>query len=304
MPPPVKTAPKAALKLGSCVQLSHEQPIEQSLRINLFGKPKSGKTYMAHTISKYAPEGDWPKERKSGKVSPIILADGASLSFDDGACKGFRERGFSVPEFDVQHFMAAGWKKTHFKREPTIHEACDFGINELMQHGPTYLAVDTVSTFDVELNEHWSQNAPKSTQTGEEITIQKFGGIKADHAEFVKSLRGLDLVLIMLFHSTVKMDVTGKAKAEAKAKKDTMMIAGGGLIEPAVTGGAASYYKAIASLQLAVIAVPKNVGGKAALERYVAPAMSDDYETKNRWELSLDMKEPPHLGKILKKLAA
>lgn len=295
------------LNLGAGVQLSHEQPIEQSLIISAHGKPLSGKTYFAHTFSKYAPT-EWPKERKSGKIQPVIFKDGASLSFDHKALAGLKERGFSVPEFDVPFHMAnkAAWTKIGFKSRPTIHQVIEKGINALMQHDPRYIVIDTVSTFDAILEEYWSRNIPK-TETGEEIGIQKFGRIKADHREFIKQTSETGVVLIWLFHSMVQTFIPNKnteAKAAQKAKKETLQVAGGGMVEPAVTGGAAKDYKAAPSIQFALLADIKNDKGRNVYERYASPLLHRDHEAKNRWALSLNEKEPPHLGKIFAKITA
>src|SRR5690606_19995601 len=145
----------------SFIGMSYEEPVEQGMIIGAHGPFAAGKTTLAATASEKLPESGFPTERHPPNEPPkYVLDDLAWLSFDPKATAGFKERGVSVPTFDVLHFMhnpdgPKGWKAAGFKRAPDIIQATVFGVQQLKTISPKWLVVDTVSSFDDWLNQYW-----------------------------------------------------------------------------------------------------------------------------------------------------
>jgi hypothetical protein len=123
----------------------------------------------------------------------------------------------------------------------------------------------------------------------------------AKHTDFYEQCRNVAPCVMFLCHGKAEIDLDDN---DQERRASVLKTASGGMISPAITGQAKRVYKGPAAMQLAVLtrAIVKN--GKRRLERFVSPIKTEDYETKNRFELSLDAKEGAHLGKILKKIEA
>jgi hypothetical protein len=278
----------------SYVTMSHEEPVEQSLVLVIHGQMGAGKTTLASTASSKFPD-TLPTERAApGEAPKYVLDDMAWLSFDPKATAGFRERGVTVPNFDVPHFRGTEdlWKAAKFARQPTIFQAAEFGLQQLLARKPKWLVIDTVSTFDLGLNEYYSKTESSNK-------FEKYNKIFGAHKAFYNICASAGCAVIFICHSKAEIE---SDDSDAAAKQDVLRTAAGGNIVPEITGKGKLVYKGAASMQLAVLTKTVRDGKRKVLERYVSPIKTAGHETKNRWELSLGDKEEAHLGKILAKV--
>ena len=286
-------------KYASFAQTTYDEPLSQSLILLILGQFGAGKTALAATASEYFP-AKWPTTRHKGSKAKYDLKDMFWLSIDKKACAGFRERGVSVRQFDVLHFMGTEklWREAGFVSPPNIFKAAEFGLKVAAASGATYLVVDTVTTLDRQFIEYWMAHCPTSARTGGKDTQSMYGEILNWHLRFSTEAIKATTSTIFICHTRV----LGLAeKQEEKARQNTMTTAAGGIIIPDITGKGALPYKAHASAQLAVVGAPV-VGAKGKLKRYVSTVLDGDSETKNRFELSLDPREVAHLGQLFKKI--
>jgi len=286
-------------KYTQFAQSTYDEPVSQSLILLILGQFGAGKTALAATASEHFP-ANWPTTRHKGKAAKYNLTDMFWLSVDKKACAGFRERGVNVRQFDVLDFMGneKTWRKAGFTRQPNVFKAAEFGLKVAAASGATYLVVDTVTTLDRLFIEYWMAHCPVSARTGNRDTQGMYGEILGWHLAFFTTCIKVTTATLFLCHTRV----LGEAELTTeKARQKTMTTAAGGIIIPDITGKGALPYKAHCSAQLAIVGKPIP-GKKGQLERYVSTVKDGESETKNRWELSLDAREEPHLGKMFAKI--
>lgn len=297
----------------SFIGMSHEEPLEQGMIIGAHGPFAAGKTTLAATASEKLPDSGFPKERHPPNEPPkYILDDLAWLSFDPKATAGFRERGVSVPTFDVPYFMGdadgpMGWRAAGFKRAPDIIQATVFGVQQLKTLSPKWLVVDTVSTFDDFINQYWFDHHEASTSSDKNIDTRKvYGDIAKSHTDFFSQCTRLGCGVIFLFHSKALVEPDDKDKKKekaAKARQETLATATSGLIVPQITGKSKGKYLGAMSLLVYSDTKEVPVGTKRETEYFVW-TKSRKAETKNRFGASLAETEPSNLRAILAKVNA
>lgn len=275
------------------------------------GQFSAGKTTLAATVSKYAPD-PWPTTRHNPKAPPKYnLKDLFWLCYDKGALLSFKERGIAAPRFDVRKFMA--------ERKVGVMQATEAGLREAekaVQGGAEWVVVDTLSTFDKMLDAYWQaalladkglkdSNLDKSAnKLIEEVQIPKYGRMFTCHKMLHDNLMQLGCGVLYLTHSKALIDLgLGSADDKTKQKqvRQTVSTATSGVLVPDITGKGAGVYKADARLQL-VIRATKGASGK--LVRSVMAEPFDGYETKNSWELSIVGPQEANLKKVLAKITA
>ena len=306
MPAIVKKLKPAAVvskqeKKPNWLQSSDEQSIK-NIQIILHGQPGSGKTTTAVSASSYFP--DKLPDKKCSKITHK-LEDMLFLAYDKGATIGLKERGISVQQFDVRSFRGdeRQWIR-EFDTRPTIFEASEFGLKVLMDEirGNTkiqWVVVDTISALDRDLVTYYLENAPLSKK-GEPDTRGAYGLVLCAHKLFHDAVLSLGCGIVYCCHS---MTAGTELSPAQEAVKMTITMPGSPDILPAITGKGALAYKGDSTLELFIHAQPIP-GGKGKLQRWAYPVLHPEHsaEAKNRMELSLEGKEEPHLGKIIKKL--
>lgn len=285
------------------VILSSEAPLTD-IEIILYGQFGAGKTTAMGTASKHWPKTGLPTEKWKGTKPKYVLSDMFWFSFDRGATDGFRERGIAVPEFSVPRFIGtpALWKKAGYTKKPSIREAVDFGLNlaatAIAKHGVEWVAVDTLSSFDASLEAYGRDNMPRSEQKDVDDTRAMYGQMFYGHKTFHDKMRSLGCGLLYSAHAKDMGDLS-KLKPEEKKRLITLTAAGMPAFMPQLTGKGAGVYKGDSSLQLVIHAKRLPNGGGLLREAYT---VLQDWEAKNRFELSLNEVEKPDLGMMLKKI--
>lgn len=295
----------AANNFDDFVTLSCDAP-ESDMEIILYGQYGAGKTTAMATASEFFPKSGLPTAKHKGKPK-YILEDMFWFSFDRGATAGFAERGIAVPEFSVPRFMGDEklWRKAGLQSRPNIRQAVEFGLNlaaAAVSRGAKWIAVDTLSSFDAGLEAHGRNNMPKGhSQTGGEVddTRGMFGQMFYGHKLFHDAMRSLGCGLLYSAHAKDMGDIS-KLKPEEKKRLLTLTASGMPSFMPQLTGKGAGVYKGDASLQLVIMA--KRDPSTKKLRREAYTIMQDDWEAKNRFELSLDPVEKPDLGAMLRKI--
>jgi hypothetical protein len=302
----VSVKASAVQNFDELVTLSYEALLD-AIIILLYGQFGAGKSTAMMTVSKHFPKTGLPTEKWRGNKPKHVLEDMFWFSFDRGATDGFRERGIAVPEFSVPTFMGKEklWRKAGYSMKPNIMQAVDTGLQlaaTAVSRGVEWIAVDTISTFDAALETHGRKNMPRSESKDSDDTRAMFGQMFYGHKLFHDGLRSLGCGILYSAHAKDMGDIS-KLKPNEKQRLITLTAAGMPSYMPQVTGKGAAVYKSDASLQLVIHAkrLPKDAKGKSAMVRE-AYTVKEDWESKNRFELSLDPVEKPDLGLMLKKI--
>ena len=277
----------------------------ENLVIVVQGQYSAGKTTLAATLSKHMPD-PLPTQKHKGPPK-YNLKDIFWLCYDKGALLSFKERGISVPRFDIRACMA--------EKKCSVLTATEMGLREAEKASRDWIVVDTVSTYDKMLDVYWlgsligdkalkDEDAAKSlSKLSEEVQIKKFGLMFNSHKMLHDNLMRFGCGVMYLTHSKAEIDLgLGSADDREKQKKVKQMtsVASGGILKPDITGKGAGVYKADARLQLVIVAT-KGANGK--LMRQVYADSWGGYETKNSWELSIQGPQEANMRKILAKVA-
>lgn len=298
----VSVKASAANNFDEFVTLSYDAPLTD-MEFILYGQYGAGKSTAMMTVSEFFPKTGLPTTKHTGAKAKYVLEDMFWFSFDRGATAGFRERGIAVPEFSVPTFQGDEklWRKAGFASKPSIRQAVDFGLNlaaAAVAKGAKWIAVDTLSSFDAGLEAFGRNNMPTNS-AGDQDTRAMFGQMFYGHKLFHDALRSLGCGLLYSAHAKDMGDIS-KLKPEEKKRLITLTAAGMPSFMPLLTGKGAGVYKGDASLQLVIIA--KKDPSTKSLRREAYTVMTDDWEAKNRFELSLKPVEEPHLGNMLRKI--
>lgn len=176
-------------------------------RIGLHGKPSSGKSTLAATLSK-----NCPAKLPAGKKT--ILKDTLWIPFDKNATTALRDVNLQVDE--------APWEKMMADAEDDITVALDYltdFIYEQVEAGKTLLVPDTCTKLDLLVNQWWNDNPIMSKGN-----VDGFGtgaSIRSTMTRFhenLDQLTGVDIVWCM--HSKPASESSSaqkKARAQAVA---------------------------------------------------------------------------------------
>lgn len=293
----------AAHNYDDFVRLSWDAP-EDDRTIILYGQYGAGKSTTALSVSEHFPKTGLPKEKWKGAKPKYICSDMFWFSFDRGATDGFRERGIAVPEFSVPAFMGQEklWKKAGFAKQPTIMQAVDFGLNlavKAVSSGARWFVADTISSFDKSLESYWREHMPQSESKDKDDTRAMYGKLFNAHKLFHDATRTLGCGVIYCMHAKALGD-TSKMTLEEKRRLISLSAAGLPSLMPDVTGKGAGVYKGDASLQLVIVV--KQIPNSKALSRRALTVLQNEWEAKNRFELSLLPEEDADLGVMLRKI--
>jgi hypothetical protein len=260
----------------------------------------AGKSTLALSVSK-----DFPAKRPTTKFKGSKrknLSDCFVIGVDNGATDCIYDLGLECDVFDINLFMAEEdlWREADFTEPPDLIEALEVAGNEAIRHvyelGKKWIIVDGPSTLDLKLNKYYQENCPEG-RGGKRDTRAMFGLIAVSHIGFADALMEIAAGVIFVCHSKAFSD---DLTPDQRKQKISTVAAGMPDIVPAITGKGALAYKAPASLELAMFAT-EQPGGQG-LDRNVYTILTENAEAKNRFGLSLDPIEKPHLGRILKKI--
>lgn len=279
-----------------------------------------GKTFCGATASQYFPDVlPSPETVKSADFEPIELKDMLHVACDVGAVDGFAAKGLRCPAIDLVDLLTPprdGEEKIHaqdiLQAISWIVETCKVAATE----GTDYIIVDTVSMLDRFIVNYWKddENIPKTWNRKLQAEIpdtQAMWGCVADtHFRLWQSLVFLPVKqVIFLCHARTNetelsvVEGRGKAGARQTAKAAASNAAGENTIIPRISGSAREVYTANVSLQLAMTAEQKL--GTTQYTRRLHPYYAEGgYQTKNRYQGTLEETEAANLKKLFDKIAA
>jgi len=214
------------------------------------------------------------------------------ISADNGATDGFASQGIEVPEFQLIEFMSNEdlWKRAKFQRPPNIVEAMSFASKyaaNRAQAGLTqWVVTDTPSTLAVYVVNHWEQRFPDD---GFKMWRATLGTFRRYHETLKFSGAGM----IYCMHSR-PVDNTDAGK---RKDNEIRLIADGGRFKIDIPGQSADLFKREASFQFFL---KKEKGPGRKNSDRVAYLVTEDGETKNRFEDCLPEKMEPDISKAFK----
>jgi len=238
--------------------------------------PGAGKTYLAATASEA-----WPKQLPSKKM--IDLEDMIWIGIDAGATAGFASLGINIPKYiDFRDALV------DYSVVDAMKQIQDYIDAKLMEPG-SWLVVDTLSMLDRYLLEYYEG------RTTESWAIYRMIG--HFHRRLFADLSLITSRIIFLCHSKAPFQGDdAKTKTRQKAQ-----IAGMAEIVPDLAGNQARGVY-VANVSLLGTVLPKRDPKGGGSERILYPLGDKGFEGKSRWEHILNREEPPHLGKLFKKI--
>jgi len=273
------TVRKTATQVSSNITMSNELTLEDQI-VSVHGPRGSGKTTLAASVSTAASKV-WPPAKKAAK--PVVIKDMLWLGFDAGATSCLADRGYRVGVLDYGRMKRGGMDVTKIidtmVREVTVWAAA---------HPGGWIVADTITALGKELEVYWGPR----TSDG----FKKWAAVLETHQRFYSALRAASGRLIFLFHSKDKFAEDDKAKKKEQAKRSP----GNPNIVPAISGSGGDTYLDNSSLILTMAA--RRETGKKTLRREVYTETTASSEAKNRFSLTLDPIEEPHLGKMWAKI--
>ena len=292
---PIKTAAKVVAKIPASELPSTAAGIA---RMNLFsnsddlalvqgsivthGPNKSGKSFLAGSISDAV--GDvWPPKKKT------VIDDVLWIANDEGATAGFGEYGVRI------EYVLDLWRiREKYRSILDANTAMMQAAYELFNKKKFKAVVDdTVSMMDKELVDYFSGTLANSNNKFEIYRMTLI-----THRRRHRDLSKLPCWKIFNFHTNVMTD-----DDSTRSRQKASGLPGGGQYILDITGKARSVYCGNANLILAMGQEPIP-GKKDEYARCVFTQPSAGFEAGSRWQVSLGKKEEPHLGKMLKKVAA
>lgn len=279
---------------------SSDEILADRLMFTVHSQPGMGKSFFAGTLSKF-----WPKELPTKKRTS--LDDMVWMACDEGATNGLKEQGVNVPYVvDLNWLMRPPTKKDPDKPyASTILDALPLMIEiayKRVEQGETdIIVVDTVSSIDRKLNTYWEEHVP-TTKGGKEDRFAMYRMVMKYHSQFYEAMSLFPCTVIFLAHT--KAIIEGDDD-NAKAKHKAASLAGDNDLAPSITGKSLETYTANVSVEFALQAVRApgwKPGDPAEFSRYVLPIGGNGFRGKNRFQLSLETKEPAHLGRLVEKI--
>jgi hypothetical protein len=298
-PPGAKPSPQPK---ASVVSYSGDEPLEQDLHILITGVVGSGKSSLALTASEYF-EG-WhttkPKE-------VITCHDFFHIRIDPKASAPYFEHGYRTPGIDIIQLISNPklYKLAGFEVRPTVFEAVEYALNTAasFEPRPRWLFIDPLSTLGALIlkfrtDQYNRKQAGASPADKGDRQKDIYGLVKEDLTSVWTAATMTGLSCIFACHAEEKIVRKDSNETVNTRKVSLEKAAGDSPITPIIVGGSKLWFKASPSLELGLVA-KKNEKGE--LVRHVETS-GGTYETKNRFALSLNPIEPPHLGDILKKI--
>ena len=243
-------------------------------RVVAHGPPGSGKTFFAASLSK-----SWPKSLPAKKWTK--LSDVLWVPFDSGALDGLLEQKIEVPSIDVDAIL----------EEEDVLGALEEITDIVYDESPEIVVVDTVSKLDKEFLGFWNENAPLA-KGGAKDGYAIYREVLATHRRFHANFDALPCDVIFLCHSKPRPE-------SADRKQRAGGLPGMSDIDMDLTGQALNIYRQDSSLVVSIEAVPV---GNGKFQRFAWTTPHKGFEAKNRFQVSLDEKEPAHLGKMYAKI--
>jgi len=261
---------------GNSIVTSSKNKTLQDVSLMIQGPVDVGKTFLAATAS-----SKWPETLPS--ATWVDIDDMIWLQVDRCATAGFGEQKINIPHLiDIVDAIRSFGFDTALRM--VFQE-----IENLQEKFPqiAWVVLDTASRFDLVLRDHYSKNFTK---------YDLWNAVLNMHVRFNTNLLMTGLKRIILTHSRVAPD-TEAEKTKQKASQVTTSK-----IVPSLSGQARDMYLGDASM-LAVLLAKRNPKTKE-LTRTLYPCGTSEFEGKNKWRLTLDIEEPPHLGKLFAKIEA
>lgn len=253
------------------------------LRID--GKPKTSKTTMAVTASRFCPP---PKEWDAAK--PAVLSDMLWLQFEPGALEYPLTKGLQVPNV----LDWSGFGITVQDIYPAIQALPDMA-KEYRAAGVRTVVVDTLTSFNTLL----LRDVVGAFPEGSMDRIRSYGRVDEIHNLLFDSLRAMELNIIGIVHlkhfapfgiEGGKSDSAQKMAAQAQKQVDKVEASTvGGLSAnfiPDMRPGPAGRWGRLATQVL--VSQPRRVTVRAGVQEieYGFEALpSDDFGAGGRWDL-------------------
>lgn len=285
-------------------QLLSPKPVaEQKPRftIRIDGAPKTGKTTLALTASKFCPpQKDWDAKK------PVSLDDIVWLGFEENCLLYAQRRGIRVPNF----LDWSGSELSYRELAPAI-KALPGAMAQYKANGCTTIVVDTLSSFDSLL---LSTIVYEPAYEKDMDRIKAYGRVNEAHQMFFQKLQQTGMNIIGLVHLNVNQpfgEEGGNTPAAEKMKKaaekthdkvEAMSVGGvSSAFIPAIRPKAAGEWARSADEVLVTFAEEKVIrAGVKEMKYFFAASPSADYAAGGRWDLKGNQ-EPylrPHINAI------
>jgi len=247
----------------------------ENWRILVYGPPKTGKTFLGLTASKF-----YPTSLPAGEMTD--LDDVIYLDFDDGL-SGLSEQNLSVPRIDLSKLDGKGLVDALTEVPKAITPRIKEGQTKTV-------VIDTISTLNTMLVAHYKQAYPDPRHQG-----IMYNEILRSHLKFFNSIRMLPCNILVLSHAQFKVDFTGDGTMSKKKQAESMP--GQSEVVPDITGRAGNFYRASTSIMMPML--KRRMGGKN--DRALYPHGYGGFEAGSRFAV-LEEKEEAHLGKLIAKI--
>lgn len=258
--------------------LASDQPSAKRM-FTLSGKPKSGKTVTACTISDYAPA-------KLDGTKPVTLKDTVLIQFDMDGAESARRMGLNPYLYDLSSYNNANDLLKAFRTAMTeVEDAAKKGEIK-------YVILDPLSTFDEIIATDKYREISNSMAAAKQV--------KAIHMDVARTLRSMPCTVVCTFHvkynHAMATDETG-VKQEGRAKANSLDEKADYVI--AMSGDNAAFYKKQASYNLVMHKVARK--GSPTEYRLLTDSISG-YEAGGRDGGVLSAEEQPNMHQIMVKL--
>lgn len=276
-----------------------DKPPRYSVRID--GAPKTGKTTLALTASKFCPpQSEW------NPAKPVELSDLVWIGFEENCLLYAQRRGLKVPNF----LDWSGASLTYRDLAPAI-KSLPGAMKQYRDNGCTTIVVDTLSAFesmlirDIVVEPDYAKDMDR---------VRAYGRVNDAHDMLFDKLRETGMNFIGLVHLNVNQpfgeDGGNSAAAEAmkrQAEKTHDKVGAASVAGlstafiPAMRPKAAGRWARLTDGVLVTFAEQRTVrAGQKELKYLFTSSPSNDYAAGGRWDLRGDQ-EPylrPHIEKI------
>jgi hypothetical protein len=269
--------------------------------VRIDGAPKTGKTTLALTASKFCPpQSEW------NPAKPVELSDLVWIGFEENCLLYAQRRGLKVPNF----LDWSGASLTYRDLAPAI-KSLPGAMKQYRDNGCTTIVVDTLSAFesmlirDIVVEPDYAKDMDR---------VRAYGRVNDAHDMLFDKLRETGMNFIGLVHLNVNQpfgeDGGNSAAAEAmkrQAEKTHDKVGAASVAGlstafiPAMRPKAAGRWARLTDGVLVTFAEQRTVrAGQKELKYLFTSSPSNDYAAGGRWDLRGDQ-EPylrPHIEKI------
>jgi hypothetical protein len=275
------------------------KPIDlNKIAINIVGSPKSGKTWLAASMSEFY-------GKPGTKENPTELSDMLWVPFDSDATVGLESVGYSIPriQFEDKKETIEVWHLDTDMLIKSLDLIADQVKARVEQGGLKAIVFDTVTNWVTSMEGHYSKQLEDKPDKNRSI----YNSILAVGKRFYNQVQSLPCHKIWCMHlkELAAMDAKVEEKIRRQAKTTGMPGDWSAIMD--VAGQLKKVFRADTSLQLPIVSIPVGKPGAPRYEvrRNVYPHGCIEWggiEGTNRFQHLLNYKEPADLRHIMKKI--